>query len=197
MAAMAILRLVLALLLLPAAAWAEEAKAIFAGGSFWSMEQPFDAIAGVRSTTLGYLGGTKADPTYEEVYAGGTGYVFAVEVAYDPAKVTYERLLDVFWHNVDPTTRDRQFCDVGPQYRSAIFTLDAEQQRLAEASRDKLERSLKLRAAVVTEIAPAGRFWPAEDVHQDFYRKNGFGYRLDRATCGRDHRLEELWGPKR
>ena len=200
MAAMGIVRLLtLALLLatVPAAAVrAEEAKAIFAGGCFWCMEPPFDAIDGVLSTTAGYTGGTKADPTYEEVSAGGTGHAEAVEVVYDPAKVTYEKLLDVFWHNIDPTTKDRQFCDVGDQYRSAIFYLDDEQKRLAEASKDKLDRSLKLKAAVVTEIVPAGRFWPAEDYHQDYYRKNPLRYRFYRAGCGRDHRLEELWGTK-
>jgi len=201
MAGMGIVRLpILALLLatVPApAVRAEEAKAIFAGGCFWCMEPPFDAIDGVLSTTAGYTGGTKADPTYEEVSAGGTGHAEAVEVVYDPAKVTYEKLLEVFWHNIDPTVKDRQFCDVGDQYRPAIFYLDDEQKRLAEASKDKLDRSLKLKAAVVTEIVPAGRFWPAEDYHQDYYRKNPLRYRFYRAGCGRDHRLEELWGTKR
>ncbi len=200
MAGMGIVRLLtLALLLatVPAAAvGAEEAKAIFAGGCFWCMEPPFDAIDGVLSTTAGYTGGTKADPTYEEVSAGGTGHAEAVEVVYDPTKVTYEKLLDVFWHNVDPTVKDRQFCDVGEQYRAEIFYLGDEQKRLAEASKDKLDRSLKLKAAVVTEIVPAGRFWPAEDYHQDYYRKNPLRYRFYRAGCGRDHRLEELWGTK-
>ena len=178
----------------PAPAGASTAIATFAGGCFWCMQPPFDAIPGVLRTTVGYAGGTQQDPTYAEVSGGGTGHAESIEVVYDPSRVSYEKLLDVFWHNVDPTVRDRQFCDVGDQYRTAIFYHDDEQRRLAEASKAALEASHVLPAPVVTEIVPAGRFWPAEDYHQDYYRKNPVRYRFYRATCGRDARLRELWG---
>ncbi len=170
------------------------AKATFAGGCFWCMEPPFDALDGVVSTTSGYTGGGKAKPTYEEVSAGGTGHAEAVEIVYDPAKVSYEKLLDVFWRNVDPTTRDRQFCDKGSQYRSAVFYHDDAQRRLAEASKQALEGSRKLPGPIVTEIVAAGAFYPAEAYHQDYYRKNPIRYRYYRYGCGRDARLEKLWG---
>ncbi len=170
------------------------AKATFAGGCFWCMEPPFDALAGVVSTTSGYTGGSKAKPTYEEVSAGGTGHTEAVEIVYDPSKVSYEKLLDVFWHNIDPTARDRQFCDKGSQYRSAIFTHDDTQQRLAEESKQALERANKLPGPIVTEIAAAGPFYAAEAYHQDYYQKNPIRYRYYRYGCGRDARLREVWG---
>jgi peptide-methionine (S)-S-oxide reductase len=174
------------------AARAEEAIATFAGGCFWCMEAPFESLAGVVSVTSGYTGGTRPDPSYEEVSAGGTGHAEAVEVVYDPAKVSYATLLDVFWHNIDPTVADRQFCDVGSQYRSAIFAHDEAQRSAAEASRTEVER--KLGVKVKTQIAEAGPFYRAEDYHQDYYRKNPIRYRYYRYGCGRDARLEEIWG---
>jgi peptide-methionine (S)-S-oxide reductase len=168
--------------------------ATFAGGCFWCMQPPFDRLAGVVSTTAGYTGGTKRNPTYEEVSAGGTGHAESVRVLYDPAKVGYERLLEVFWHNIDPLARDRQFCDGGHQYRSAIFWHDEEQRRAAEASKAALEASGRLKGPIVTEIVPAGDFWPAEDYHQSYYRKNPIRYKFYRFNCGRDARLKELWG---
>jgi len=178
----------------PAAGGPHLAKATFAGGCFWCMEPPFDRLAGVVSTTSGYTGGEKVDPTYEEVSAGGTGHAESVEVLYDPAKVSYEKLLDVFWHNVDPTVRDRQFCDTGHQYRTAIFTHDETQKRLAEQSRAALQKSKPFKEEIVTEIVPAGRFYPAEEYHQDYYKKNPVRYKFYRYNCGRDRRLEQLWG---
>lgn len=173
----------------------QTAVATFAGGCFWCMEPPFDKVPGVLSTISGYTGGHTKDPTYKEVSAGGTGHAEAVEVIYDPAKVSYAKLLEVFWHNIDPTVKDRQFCDVGHQYRSAIFYHNGEQKRLAEESRAKLEASGRF-DAVYTEIVPAGPFYPAEDYHQDYYRKNPLRYKYYRWGCGRDKRLEELWGKK-
>jgi len=175
-----------------AAADAATAKATFAGGCFWCMEPPFDALDGVVSTTSGYTGGKTKRPTYEQVSDGATGHTEAVEIVYDPAKVSYEKLLDVFWRNVDPTTPNRQFCDVGAQYRTAIFYHDDEQKRLAEASRDAVAK--RLGKPVVTEIAAASEFWPAEEYHQDYYEKNPIRYKFYRYNCGRDRRLEELWG---
>jgi peptide-methionine (S)-S-oxide reductase len=158
------------------------------------MEPPFEALPGVLSVTAGYTGGTQADPSYEEVSAGGTGHAEAVEIVYDPAKLSYERLLEVFWHQIDPVAVDRQFCDEGSQYRSAIFAHGAEQQRLAEASKRALEASGTLPGKVATQIVPAGRFWPAEAYHQDYYKENPVRYRLYRRGCGRDERLRQLWG---
>ena len=170
------------------------ATATFAGGCFWCMEQPYDELDGVISTTSGYTGGHEANPTYEEVSAGITGHTESVEVVYDPSKISYERLLEVFWRNIDPTTKDRQFCDRGTQYRTAIFSHDAEQQRLAEASKAELERTKPFDDPIVTEITAAGEFWTAEEYHQDYYIKNPLRYKLYRFGCGRDGRLEELWG---
>ena len=158
------------------------------------MEPPYDKLDGVISTTSGYTGGHTAAPTYEEVTAGGTGHAEAVEIVYDPARISYAKLLDVFWRNIDPTTRDRQFCDEGSQYRSAIFYHDEEQKRLAEESRAALEKNKPFPQPIVTEIVPAGAFTPAEDYHQDYYLKHPIRYRFYRFTCGRDQRLEELWG---
>jgi peptide-methionine (S)-S-oxide reductase len=189
------LALAVTLLAAPAAvADPQPALATFAGGCFWCMEKPFDAVEGVVSTTSGYTGGTKVDPSYEEVSAGGTGHVEAVQVAYDPKRVGYERLLEVFWRNVDPTDDAGQFCDRGSQYRSAIFFRDETQRKLAEASRAALDASGRLPAKVVTEIRPASVFYPAEDYHQDYYRKNPLRYRFYRGSCGRDSVLERLWG---
>jgi peptide-methionine (S)-S-oxide reductase len=173
---------------------ADTAKATFAGGCFWCMEPPFEKLDGVVSVTSGYTGGERREPTYEEVSAGGTGHAEAVEIVYDPARIGYEKLLEVFWRNVDPVAKDRQFCDAGRQYRSAIFVHDEAQKRLAEASKAAAEKRKRVPGAIVTEIVPAATFWPAEDHHQDYYRKNPIRYRLYRAGCGRDARLEEVWG---
>jgi len=188
--------LLLAALVLPGLASAADAlaKATFAGGCFWCMEPPYDKLDGVVSTTSGYIGGRTQNPTYEAVSAGGTGHAEAVEIVYDPAKVSYAKLLDVFWRNIDPTVRNRQFCDVGDQYRSAIFYHGAEQKRLAEASKAALAKSKSFPQPIVTEIVPAGVFTAAEAYHQDFYVKNPLRYKFYRYRCGRDQRLEELWG---
>jgi peptide-methionine (S)-S-oxide reductase len=170
-------------------------KATFAGGCFWCMEGPFDALEGVVSTTSGYTGGDVKNPSYEQVSMGGTGHFESVEVLYDPKKVSYERLLDVFWHNVNPTDGGGQFCDRGPQYRTAIFYHDDEQQRLADASKQKLDESGVLPKKVQTQILSAGPFYPAEDYHQDYYKKNPVRYKIYRLGCGRDSVLEKLWGP--
>jgi peptide-methionine (S)-S-oxide reductase len=170
------------------------AVATFAGGCFWCMEPPFDKLDGVIATVSGYTGGTTQRPTYEQVSAGRTGHTEAVQVTYDPSKVGYDKLLDVFWHNIDPTVKDRQFCDIGSQYRSAIFVHDAEQRRLAEASKAALERSKPFKGAIVTPVVDAGAFYPAEEYHQDYYLKNPIRYRYYRSGCGRDDRLKELWG---
>jgi peptide-methionine (S)-S-oxide reductase len=183
-----------AFVLLAGAAHAETAIATFAGGCFWCMEPPFDALPGVLSTTSGYTGGSTTDPTYEKVAAGGTGHAEAVQIVYDPARVSYETLLDVFWHNVDPTAKDRQFCDTGAEYRAEIFVHDAEQRRLAEVSRAALQASGRLRQPIVTGIVEAGPFYAAEEHHQDYYEKNPLRYRYYRSRCGRDERLRELWG---
>lgn len=170
------------------------AKATFAGGCFWCMEGPFDKLNGVTSTTSGYTGGAADNPTYEQVSAGWTGHAEAVQVLYDPKKVTYAKLLDVFWRNIDPLTPNAQFCDRGSQYRSAIFYHDAEQKRLAEASKLALEKSGRFMDKIVTQIAPATTFYAAEAYHQDYYIKNPVRYKYYRSGCGRDRRLKELWG---
>jgi peptide-methionine (S)-S-oxide reductase len=170
----------------------ELAKATFAGGCFWCMEPPFDALDGVVSTTSGYTGGHTANPTYEQVSAGKTGHAEAVEIVYDPRKVTYARLLEVFWRNIDPLTANAQFCDTGSQYRAGIFVHDATQRRLAEASKDAVAQ--RLRKPIVTEITAASQFWPAEEYHQDYYKKNPIRYKFYRTSCGRDRRLEAIWG---
>jgi peptide-methionine (S)-S-oxide reductase len=172
------------------------ARATFAGGCFWCLEPPYDALEGVVSTTSGYTGGHKAHPTYEEVSAGITGHAEAVEILYDPQRISYERLLEVFWRNIDPTVKDRQFCDRGSQYRSAVFYHDEEQRRLAEASRKALLDSGRF-GEIFTEIVAAGPFYPAEEYHQDYYRKNPLRYKYYRYSCGRDERLRELWGDLR
>lgn len=170
------------------------AKATFAGGCFWCMQPAFDKVPGVVSTVVGYTGGDKQKPTYEEVSAGGTGHAESIEITYDPLKISYRKLLDIFWHNIDPTTRDREFCDAGHQYRSAIFFHDAEQEREAKESKAALDESKPFKDPIVTEIVPATKFWPAEDYHQKYYLKNPVRYRFYRYNCGRDKRLRELWG---
>jgi peptide-methionine (S)-S-oxide reductase len=170
------------------------AIAIFAGGCFWCMEPPFDKLPGVISTTSGYTGGRVPNPTYDQVSAGGTGHAEAVQVKYDPARIGYAQLLEVFWRNIDPLAVDRQFCDVGDQYRSAIFPIGAEQQRLAEASKRALQDSGRFDRPIATQIVAASRFYRAERDHQDYYKKNPVRYKFYRFNCGRDQRLEELWG---
>jgi peptide-methionine (S)-S-oxide reductase len=177
-----------------ARAGTDTATATFAGGCFWCMEPPFEALPGVVSATSGYTGGRTQDPSYEQVSDGGTGHAEAVQIVYDPSQVSYERLLEVFWHNIDPTAKDRQFCDVGSQYRSAIFFHDAEQQRLAEASKAALGASGRLKGTIQTEITVAGPFYRAEEYHQDYAKRNPLRYRYYRNGCGRDARLEEVWG---
>ena len=173
------------------------ATATFAGGCFWCMEGPFDELDGVLSTTSGYTGGYTANPTYEQVSAGVTGHAEAVEVAYDPQRISYQELLTVYWRNIDPTTPNGQFCDHGDQYRPAIFYHNEAQRRLAEASKEEIERTKTFSAPIVTEITQATEFYPAEEHHQDYYRKNPIRYKLYRLTCGRDARLTELWGSDR
>ena len=179
----------------PAAAPAT-VRATFAGGCFWCVESDFDKVPGVVSTTSGFMGGQKKNPSYEEVSSGGTGHAEVVQVEFDPKKVTYAQLLQVFWRNVDPLTPNAQFCDHGEQYRSAIFVADAEQRRLAEESKRQLEQSKRFDKPIVTQIVPTSEFYPAEEYHQDYYRKNPLRYRYYRYSCGRDARLEALWGKK-
>src|SRR5215510_4681254 len=182
----------------PDAAQTAEGKALetatFAGGCFWCMEPPFDKLDGVISTTSGYTGGQTKNPTYEEVSSGVTGHAESVQIVFDPAKISYAQLLDVFWHNIDPLTPDAQFCDHGRQYRTAIFYHNEEQKRLAEASKKALEQSGRFTQPIVTEIVPAGEFYKAEDYHQDYYQKNPIRYKFYRYHCGRDPVLEKLWG---
>lgn len=173
---------------------AKTEKATFAGGCFWCMEAPFDKLPGVVSVTPGYSGGQLKNPAYEQVSAGGTGHAESVQIVFDPLKTSYSRLLDIYWHNIDPTVIDRQFCDVGSQYRSAIFYHSEEQRRVALQSKAALEKSKTFTGAVVTEITPAGEFYAAEEYHQHYYRKNPLRYRYYRSGCGRDQRLKELWG---
>ena len=168
------------------------ALATFAGGCFWCVEADFDKVPGVLSTTSGYTAGKTANPTYNLVSAGGTGHTEAVEIVYDPSKVTYEQLLDVFWHNHDPLAKDRQFCDSGDQYRAGVYYHDDEQRRLAEAALKKA--AARLKGTIHTEIAAAGPFYRAEEYHQDYHTKNPVRYKFYRFNCGRDQRLEELWG---
>ena len=169
-------------------------KAAFAGGCFWCMQGPYDNLPGVVSTTVGYTGGEKANPTYHEVGAGGSGHIESIEIVFDPKKVSYEKLLDVFWHNVDPTNPNGQFCDNGPQYRTAIFFANDAQRAAAEASKKALAASGVLKKPIVTEIIKAATFWKAEEYHQSYYKKNPIRYNFYRSGCGRDARLKEIWG---
>ena len=178
----------------PAATDDELATATFAGGCFWCVESDFDAVPGVVETISGYTGGTADSPTYKQVTAGGTGHREAVQIRYDPKRVSYERLLHIFWRSVDPTDGGGQFCDRGESYQTAIFVGDEEERRLAEASREMLEQSMVLDAPVVTPVETAGEFFPAEDYHQDYYTKNPVRYRFYRFSCGRDSRVQQVWG---
>jgi peptide-methionine (S)-S-oxide reductase len=170
------------------------AAAVFAGGCFWCEETAFEGVPGVYAVTSGYIGGHVDNPTYEQVSAGVTGHAEAVEVVYDPSQISYEKLLDIFWRNVDPFQKDAQFCDHGSQYRSAIFYRGEEQMRAAFTSLRKLEEEPRFKGKVVTEIVPATKFYRAEEYHQDFYKKNPIRYKTYRMGCGRDARLKEIWG---
>jgi methionine-S-sulfoxide reductase len=172
-------------------------KATFAGGCFWCMEPPFEKLDGVNAVISGYTGGHTENPTYEEVSSGRTGHAEAVEVQYDPSRITYAKLLDVFWHNIDPTTKDRQFVDIGSQYRTAIFYHNEEQRRLAEESKRMLDASGRFGKPIVTEIVPAGKFYPAEEYHQDYYKKSSTRYKFYRFKSGRDQYLDRIWGKDR
>jgi len=177
-----------------AAAGATSGKAYFAGGCFWCMEEVFEKVEGVLSATSGYMGGTVSNPTYEEVSAGRTGHAESVEVVYDPAKVSYPKLLEAFWRNVDPITPNAQFCDHGNQYRSAIFFQTEDEKRASDSSKQVIEQSRRFKEPIVTQIVMAPQFYPAEEYHQDFYKKNPIRYKLYKYNCGRAQRLEELWG---
>lgn len=168
--------------------------ATFAGGCFWCMEHPFDDLDGVIATTSGYTGGHVDNPTYEQVTSGDTGHAEAVQVLFDPGRISYGQLLEVFWRQINPTQKNRQFCDVGSQYRTAIFYHDDEQKRLAEESKARMDKEGPFEGLIVTEIEPAGTFYPAEEYHQDYYRKNPLRYSFYRSNCGRDQYLEQIWG---
>lgn len=170
------------------------AKAVFAGGCFWCVESDFDKVDGVLSTTSGYTGGNVASPTYEQVSGKHTGHAEAVLIVYDPKKVSYEKLVERYWRTIDPTTKDRQFCDAGNPYRTAIFAQDGEQLKIAQASKTALEKTKPFKEPIVTEVAMGGPFYPAEEYHQDYYKKNPVRYNYYRLSCGRDARLKELWG---
>jgi len=179
------------------AAPAQTATATFAGGCFWCMQPPFEQLPGVVSTTVGYTGGHTKNPTYEQVSSGETGHAESIQIVYDPRVITYEQLLDVFWHNVDPLTADAQFCDHGSQYRTAIFVHDDAQRHAAEASKKQLEQSGRFDRPIVTEIVAASEFYPAEEYHQKYHEKNPVRYKYYRWNCGRDQRLQALWGDQR
>jgi peptide-methionine (S)-S-oxide reductase len=195
---LAILIALLGALSLPAMAQTAEssnaAKATFAGGCFWCMEEAFENVPGVLSVTSGYTGGHVPNPSYEQVSVGKTGHAEAIEVLYDPAKVSYSKLLDAFWHNTDPITPNAQFCDHGSQYRAAIFYHNDDQKTLAEESKQALINAKRFNAPIVTEIVMAANFYPAEEYHQDYYKKNPLRYKFYKYNCGRAQRLAELWG---
>ncbi|MEM9806597.1 MAG: peptide-methionine (S)-S-oxide reductase MsrA [Cyanobacteria bacterium P01_D01_bin.56] len=176
----------------PAAAIAEPAQATFAGGCFWCMEHPFDELPGVTNTTSGYMGGTVESPSYRQVSLGTTGHSEVVQVEYDPEQISYETLLDTFWHNVDPLDSQGQFCDKGSQYRSVIFYGDEAERQLADSSKQKISDLFS--QPIATTIVPAGTFYPAEDYHQNYYQTHSARYRVYRFGCGRDQRLAQLWG---
>jgi peptide-methionine (S)-S-oxide reductase len=171
--------------------------AIFAGGCFWCMEPPFDKTKGVISTTSGYTSGHKKNPTYQQVSAGGSGHTEAIQIIYDPKKVSYAELLEIFWKNIDPVAVNRQFCDAGTQYRSGIYYLNEAQQTAAQQSLQQLQQNKPFQEKIATEIVAASTFYPAEDYHQDYYLKNPIRYKFYRYRCGRDQRLDELWGSTR
>jgi peptide-methionine (S)-S-oxide reductase len=176
---------------------ATTAKATFAGGCFWCVEADFDKVPGVISTTSGYTGGQVANPSYEQVSSKTTGHAEAVEIVFDPSKVSYAQLVEHFWRTIDPTVKDRQFCDAGPPYRTAIYVHDAEQLAAVRASLAALEKRKPFKDPIVTEVVPAGPFYKAEEYHQDYYLKNPLRYKYYRTSCGRDARLRELWGDAR
>ena len=176
------------------AAQSATAKATFAGGCFWCMEEAYEKLPGVISAVSGYMGGRTKSPTYEQVSTGSSGHAEVVQVQYDPTKITYEKLVEAFWHNVDPTQRDGQFCDHGSQYRSAIFYHGEEQKKAADASRAALEKMKPFKGEIVTQIVPAGEFYPAEEYHQDYYKKNPVRYKVYKTGCGREARLQAVWG---
>ena len=186
--------LILGLFINPVFAEKQHHIAIFAGGCFWCMEPPFDKLDGVISTTSGYTAGQKENPSYKEVSSGGTGHTEALQIVFDHEKISYAELLDVFWKNIDPFVANRQFCDSGNQYRSGIYYLNLEQEKAARLSLLHLEETKTIDKPVVTEIVAASTFYPAEDYHQDYYIKNPLRYKFYRYSCGRDQRLEELWG---
>ena len=174
----------------------QQETAIFAGGCFWCMEPPFDKLDGVISTTSGYTAGHKKNPTYKEVSAGGSGHTEAIQIIFNPEKISYAELLEVFWKNIDPVAVNRQFCDSGSQYRSGIYYLNRAQEVAAKQSLQQLEKSRPFEGVIATEIVAASTFYPAEDYHQDYYQKNPIRYKFYRYRCGRDQRLEDIWGVK-
>jgi peptide-methionine (S)-S-oxide reductase len=173
---------------------ADQQTALFAGGCFWSMQKAFDGVPGVAEVTAGYAGGTIKNPSYEQVETGRTGHAESVKVVYDPARISYDSLLQIYWHHIDPTTPNQAFCDRGPQYRSIIFYRDSAQRRAAETSKTALDRSGRFHVPVVTAIQPDTPFYPAEEYHQQFYKKNPERYEAYRIGCRRDERLKQLWG---
>lgn len=190
---MRILTIILMLCMSAGGAMAAEYKsAVFAGGCFWCLEGPFDALPGVIKTESGYTGGSIQNPTYEQVSSGTSGHVEAMRVVYDPGKITYDELLAVFWRNIDPTDDGGQFCDRGPQYRSAVFVADAQEEAVALREKSRLEKSMSMKIA--TEILPLKEFYVAEEYHQDYYQKNPLRYHYYRSACGRDRRLKQIWG---
>ncbi len=188
------LLLLLSLFISPAFADKPAETAIFAGGCFWCMEPPFDKLDGVISTTSGYTAGHIKNPSYKEVSAGSTGHTEAIQITFDPEKISYAQLLEVFWRNIDPVAKNRQFCDSGTQYRSGIYYLNESQEKAAKQSLLQLEKNKPFEEKITTEIIAAGTFYPAEDYHQDYYLKNPLRYKYYRYSCGRDQRLSELWG---
>lgn len=181
-------------LLQPVVESGEPAKAYFAGGCFWCMEEAFEKVDGVIAAVSGYMGGTVQNPSYEEVSSGRTGHAESIEVLYDPSKVTYNQLLEAFWRNVDPITPTAQFCDHGTQYRAAIFYQNDQEKRFAEESKQAIEQSKRFTQPIVTQIVMASQFYTAEEYHQDFYKKNPIRYKFYKYNCGRAQRLDELWG---
>jgi peptide-methionine (S)-S-oxide reductase len=179
---------------LPATPRPSDERAVFAGGCFWCVEAAFEGRPGVKSVVSGYAGGPEASPTYKQVSSGTTGHAEVVQITFDPTKTSYTKLLEVFWHNIDPTQADGQFCDHGPQYRSAIFYASAAQKGAALESKRRIEAAKRLRAPIVTKIEALTRFWPAEEYHQDYYKKNPVHYQAYRLGCGRDARLKAIWG---
>ena len=171
-------------------------KATFAGGCFWCMQPFFDRTKGVKQTLVGYTGGQTLNPTYEQVSSGKTGHAESIEIVYDPTVVSYQQLLNIYWHNIDPTAKDQQFVDHGTQYRSAIFYHSEEQKRIAEDSKQQLAASGKFKKPIVTQIVPATEFYPAEEYHQKYYKKNSFQYEMYHENSGRNQFFEKFWGKK-